>query len=208
MLAYFDLKGWQGRFMRLYLIRHGQTILNQKKCYYGVTDVALNEEGMKQAAGLASLFKDISFDYVVSSPLLRAMQTAKLVLDGRDLPIREDDRLMEQNFGIFEGLTYQEVMNKYPEEYEAWNKDFSNYRIPGGESFSDVRARVDSFIRDLPKEGTVLLTAHKGTLGHLTASLLGLSLTGYWNFVFDQDCYSCIDIEDGFAIIRCLNRRS
>ena len=193
--------------MRLYLIRHGQTVLNQKKCYYGVTDVALNDKGMQQAAGLSFLFKDVRPDYVYSSPLLRATQTARQVLSGLDLKIMTDDRLKEQNFGIFEGLTWQEIMDRYPVEYEAWNKDFSNYRIPDGESFSDVRERVDDFIRDLPLAGTVLLTAHKGTLGHLTASLLGLPLSGYWNFVFDQDCYSCIDIEDGFAIIRCLNRR-
>lgn len=194
--------------MRLYLVRHGETLLNQKRCYYGVTDVPLSERGIQQAVRLSALFKDVHIDRVISSPLLRAVQTAELILQGSGPLIETDDRLKEQDFGIFEGYTHQELVDRFPEEYKAWNAHFSDYRIETGESFRDVRSRVDGFISDLPREGTVLLAAHKGTLGHLVASLLGLPLEGYWNFVFDQDCYSCIDLEDGFAIIRCLNSRT
>ena len=193
--------------MRIYLIRHGETLLNKRKCYYGVTDIALNERGKRQALRLSSFFRDIEFDHVIVSPLSRAVQTAELALQGQAPLIRTDDRLKEQDFGIFEGHNHQEIMENFPEEYDAWNRNFSDYRIPGGESFRDVRERVDDFIKDLlPMEGTILLAAHKGSLGHFMASLLGLPLNGYWNFVFDQDSYSCVDIEDGFAIIRCLNR--
>lgn len=194
--------------MRLYLLRHGETKLNKMKCYYGATDVPLSEKGKQQGLGLAPLFKAVPVDIVIASPLQRAVSTAELVMQGTGPVIRTDNRLMEQDFGIFEGMKHQEIMEKYPEEYRLWNEDFSDYRIPGGESFRDVRDRIDSFIKDLPKEGTVLLAAHKGTLGHLTASLLGLPLEGYWNFVFEQDCYSCIDVEDGYAIVRCLNRKT
>lgn len=193
--------------MRIYLIRHGETNLNQKECYYGVTDVSLNDRGVQQAVRLSSCFRDTAIDMVISSPLKRAVQTADLVMKGRKPVVKTDDRLCEQDFGIFEGFTHRELLQKYPDEYEKWNRNFSDYRIPGGESFLDVRNRIDDFIRDLPREGTILLTAHKGTFGHLAASLAGLPLSGYWNFVFDQDCYSCIDIEDGYAIFRFLNRQ-
>lgn len=193
--------------MRIYLIRHGETVLNQKKCYYGVTDVALSDKGIQQGVRLSLFFKDVSVDRVISSPLIRAVQTAELVMQGRGPVLQTDDRLKEQDFGIFEGYTHQELTERYPKEYKAWNENYSDYRIPGGESFREVRDRVDSFIRELPQEGTMLLSAHKGTLGHLAAALLRLPLEGYWNFVFEQDCYSCIDKEDGFAIIRCLNQK-
>lgn len=193
--------------MRIYLVRHGETVLNQKKCYYGVTDADLSDRGVRQAVSLAPVFNDIKMDQVITSPLLRAVRTADLVMQGKGPVHTRDDRLMEQNFGIFEGYTHDELTRRYPEEYHSWNENFSDYSIPGGESFRDVRVRVDSFIKDLPAEGTLLLVAHKGTLGHLTASLLGMPLEGYWNFVFEQDCYSCIDVEDGFAIVRYLNRR-
>ncbi|MBQ9157685.1 MAG: alpha-ribazole phosphatase [Eubacterium sp.] len=194
--------------MRIYLVRHGETIYNKKKCYYGVTDVPLSDEGSRQIKEMVPAFGNISFDRVISSPLKRAVETASILLNGREIPLKTDDRLMEQNFGIFEGYTYKELSAKYPEELSAWNQDFSDYRIPEGESFSDVRKRIDTFIKDLSRgQGSLLITAHKGTFGHMLAGLLGLSLTGYWNFVFDQGCYSCIDLEDGYAIIRCLNRK-
>ena len=94
--------------------------------------------------------------------------------------IETDRRLEEQHFGIFEGLTYDEIGKKYPEDLKAWNSDYENYRIRQGESFLDVRRRIDSFAEDLlhgedfQGDGKILITAHKGTFGHLLASLLGL----------------------------------
>lgn len=193
--------------MRIYLIRHGQTELNLKKCYYGWTDVPLTLEGRKQAEKMERFFSHCSLDTVIVSPLLRARETAGIVVAGRTKEIETDQRLMEQNFGIFEGCTYEQLQKKYPQELKKWNQDFAKYRIPKGESFLDVRKRIDSFLLDLSKrKGNLLIVAHKGTLGHFLASCLGLPLEGYWNFVFDQGCYSCIDWEDGYAIIRKLNQ--
>ena len=200
--------------MRLYLIRHGETVLNRKRCYYGLTDADLSETGLGQAKAVAKLLEPVAFDRVISSPLTRAVRTAGLVTEGRNPDIAVDERLCEQNFGVFEAKTYEELIRDFPEEMEAWNRNYNDYRIPGGESFADVRARADDFAGMLRREAdgdaagqTWLICAHKGTLGHLTASLLAMPLSGYWNFVFEQDCFSVIDLEDGFAIIRSLNRR-
>lgn len=193
--------------MRIYLVRHGETELNQKKCYYGHMDVGLSEKGVKQAKAIGAFFQNRSFDVVVSSPLIRAVKTAEYILVGREQKIVVDERLSEQNFGIFEGFTYEQLLERYPDEFQSWNQDFSGYRIPGGESFSDVRDRIDNYLKELiGRDGTMLLVAHKGTLGHFLASSLGLPLEGYWNFVFEQGSYSCIDYEDGYAIIRKLNQ--
>ncbi|MFR4398106.1 MAG: alpha-ribazole phosphatase [Anaerobutyricum soehngenii] len=196
--------------MRLYLIRHGETALNVKGCYYGRTDAVLSEKGISQARYLKEILKEVSFDYIVASPLVRAYNTAQIVMEEREQEIFGDRRLMEQDFGIFEGMTYKEIQNTYPKELDAWNEEFSTYRIPKGESFADVRSRAEDFFRDIPsgresKGEKMLIVAHKGTLGHLLAAMLKLPLDGYWNFVFEQGCYSVVDLEDGYAIIRKLN---
>lgn len=196
--------------MKLYLVRHGETALNKKGCYYGKTDAVLSVEGIRQAEYLREIFRGVSFDYAVASPLVRAYNTAQIIMEEREQQIFGDSRLMEQDFGIFEGFTYGELEKKYPEELEQWNEQFSTYRIPQGESFTDVRRRVEAFLKDIPvgaetREETMLVAAHKGTLGHLFAAMLKLPLEGYWNFVFEQGCYSQVDLEDGYAIIRKLN---
>ena len=192
------------------MIRHGETALNVKGCYYGRTDAVLSEKGISQARYLKEILKEVSFDYIVASPLVRAYNTAQIEMEEREQEIFGDRRLMEQDFGIFEGMTYKEIQNTYPKELDAWNEEFSTYRIPKGESFADVRSRAEDFLRDIPsgresKGEKMLIVAHKGTLGHLLAAMLKLPLDGYWNFVFEQGCYSVVDLEDGYAIIRKLN---
>lgn len=195
--------------MRLYLVRHGETILNQKKCYYGDSDVPLSERGVRQAQALGKELKDITFDTILSSPLRRAVDTAKRLCRAgeKEEILITDDRLKEQQFGIFEEMTVGEVCERYPKEWDDWNQDFANYVIPKGESFRQVRERVDCFLAECQEKykGTVLITAHKGTLGHMLASMLQMPLEGYWNFVFEQGCYNIVDLEDGYAIIRGLN---
>ncbi len=189
------------------MIRHGETELNVRGCYYGFTDTGLTAKGRSQAEELGRFFCGKVWDHIVVSPLKRAVDTAVLASGYQVSDFKMDPRLKEQNFGIFEGKTYEELKKEYPTELNAWNTDFSNYRIPGGESFSDVRTRVDEWVREIPRgDGDMLLVAHKGTLGHMMASLLGMPLEGYWNFVFEQGCYGCIDLEDGYAIVRKLNQ--
>lgn len=213
--------------MKIYLVRHGETTLNARGCYYGRTDVCLSGRGRRQAEELRNFFGQVPLDAVVTSPLKRAAETAEIILSGRGtvaegawrestteaIKIYRDERLCEQDFGIFEGLTYRELTKRYPEQLDAWNRDYFGYRIPEGESFLDVRRRVELFFGDLKEraatagwESALLLVAHKGTLGHFLAVSLGLPPEGYWNFVFEQGCYSRIDLEDGYAIIRKLNQ--
>lgn len=209
--------------MELYLIRHGETVWNQEGRYYGHSDVELALEGRLQAQRLGKYLKKIEFDYIFTSPLKRAIETARACVSEEAFAekIIREPRLMEQNFGLFEGKTYQQLKKEYPEELTLWNSDWQEYCLPCGESFHDVRIRVEDFVTDLWKWGQsmekrqeglsekagkkILIAAHKGTFGHMLAALLHMPLSGYWNFVFEQGTYSRIDIEDGYAIIRCLN---
>ena len=191
--------------MELFLVRHGETTWNKEGRYYGHSDVPLSDKGIAQAKKLGNYFRKIEFDKVIISPLIRAVDTARALTDHE---LETEERLMEQNFGQFEGKTYGELQQEFPEELECWNRDHQEYCLPEGESFHMVRERVDDFLQDLWKEeGKVLVVAHKGTLGHLFASMLGLPLSGYWNFVFEQGTFSKVDLEDGFAIIRSINQK-
>ncbi|MBE5955885.1 MAG: alpha-ribazole phosphatase [Lachnospiraceae bacterium] len=190
--------------MELYLVRHGETEWNREGRYYGHKDIGLSEAGLLQAKELGEYMKKISFDKVISSPLCRACDTAKELTAQQ---IQTDERLKEQNFGLFEGKTYVELMDEYPMELKAWNENHEQYCLPEGESFLDVRARVEAFVKDLEKDsGKILIVAHKGTFGHMLAALMNLPPSGYWNFVFEQGTYSKIDLQDGFAILRSINR--
>lgn len=190
--------------MELFLVRHGETVWNQEGRYYGHSDVPLSENGIMQAKKMGEYFHNVSFDKVIVSPLKRAVDTAKALTDQT---LCYDERLLEQNFGKFEGKTYMELKKEFPKELSLWNNNHEEYCLPEGESFHMVRDRVEAFLSDLWKEeGKVLLVAHKGTLGHLLAAMLEMPLSGYWNFVFEQGTYSKIDLEDGFAIIRSINK--
>ena len=107
--------------MELYLVRHGETIWNQEKRYYGHSDVGLAPSGYQQAEELGTYFKKIKFDEVIVSPLIRAKETAK-ALTNQSFFL--EPRLMEQNFGLFEGKTYQQLQREYPKELKEWNQDW------------------------------------------------------------------------------------
>ena len=148
----------------LYIIRHGKTDWNQKYKLQGRTDIPLNEEGIEMARQACERYKDVHFDVCYCSPLTRARQTAELLLEGRDVPVIYDDRLLEMGFGIYEGTEY--VYDKpdcpvrelffHPEKYKAEG---------GAESLQDLFARTGSFLEEvaypLVKEGKdVLIVGH------------------------------------------------
>lgn len=90
----------------LYIMRHGKTDWNAKHKLQGRTDIPLNEEGIQMAEQAKEKYKDVNFDICYCSPLVRAKQTAEIVLEGRNIPIVYDDRLMEMCFGVYEGVTH------------------------------------------------------------------------------------------------------
>ena len=85
----------------VYIMRHGKTDWNAKHKLQGRTDIPLNEEGIQMAEQAKEKYKDVNFDICYCSPLVRAKQTAEIVLEGRNIPIVYDDRLMEMCFGVY-----------------------------------------------------------------------------------------------------------
>ena len=152
--------------LRLLLVRHGQTEWNALRRYQGHSDLPLNGKGLEQARQLAARLQPLTIDLAFSSDLLRAVQTADLLVHGRGLTAQPDARLRELNFGILEGHTFDEGLALWPEMINAWVAD--NNRPPtGGEPLDDLTRRVTQFYEELTRAAdgkTVLLVAHGGPL--------------------------------------------
>lgn len=136
--------------MRLYVIRHGQTDWNKQKRLQGRADVPLNENGIALAKIVGERLKEIPFLFAVSSPLSRAMETARLALGGRDIPVYPDERIGEMSFGDWEGLTYQDSTQIPNGMIENFFHNTDLYETPpNGESFSEVIARTHDLYEEL-----------------------------------------------------------
>lgn len=195
--------------MELILVRHGETEGNRKGTYIGCTDISLNEEGLKQAALLRDKLKDEHIARILCSPLKRASETAEIINQAHYLDIEYSDSLIERNFGIWESLTWEEIKNKYPDEYELWNKDWKEYCIEGGESARAAYLRAVSFVESLIAQNSheaLLLVTHAGCIKAIVAHLLGLGLEGTWHLKIDNGRITRIVINDeGYAYLTLLN---
>jgi len=154
----------------LWLVRHGQTDWNQENRLQGQQDIPLNENGLKQAYRLAEQLAQIDFDVAYTSDLSRARSTAEIVLKGREIPLVVDERLRERNFGHWEGLPYEGVRVKFPDEHAARQADPVGYCIPQGESLNDVAVRLCHSAREIHHAyptGKVLVVSHGHALSIL-----------------------------------------
>lgn len=144
--------------MRLFVTRHGQTTWNVLNKICGRTDAPLTELGRQQAAALAEKTADLGIDLIIASPLQRAVDTAKAVSEACGAPIITDGRLIEQDYGIFEGKDRKDP------GFQA-NKRLFAYRYPQGESMMQLAGRVYGLLEDVKgkyADKTVLLVCHNG----------------------------------------------
>lgn len=166
---------------RLWLVRHGETEGQSSIRYHGANDVPLSDVGRAQIRALLPLLRGVRFAQVVHSPLSRAAESARILVDGLAAtglaPASEaaDERLREISFGACEGLTREEIDARFPSfwsDYEAGKTD----RFPEGEPRSTFAARVTEGVQALAAAdwtGDALLVAHRGIVGQAIQHLLG-----------------------------------
>lgn len=200
----------------IYLVRHGESTLNVKKVYYGWTDCQLSEDGIRQANHIKKISQNIDYEYIISSPLKRALNTAQIIQSNKELinntkEIIIDDRIKEINFGDWENKSFKQLQDLNSDTFNKWCTDWKNTAPPCGESFMDLYKRVVEFTNHLTEEyqnENVLVVAHQGTLRIIVSYLLKLNEDGYWNFEFEQGTYSHIQLDERkHCTIKCLNRR-
>ena len=193
------------------LLRHGQTPMSVQKRYAGRSDPPLTEAGVQQAAAAAKRLAPAGFGVIVTSPLLRTVQTAQAVAAVTGAAVVTDDGFRETDFGAWEGLTFAEVRERWPAELSAWLAD-PEIAPPGGESFTDVSARVTAALDRLlaARAGqTVLVVSHVTPIKTLVAAALLAPPAALYRMHLDVAALCEIDwYTDGPAVLRSFNDTS
>ena len=193
------------------LLRHGQTPMSVQKRYAGRTDAPLTEVGVQQAAAAAKRLASAGLGVIVTSPLRRTVQTAQAVAAVTGAAVVTDDGFRETDFGAWEGLTFAEVRERWPAEISAWLAD-PDVAPPGGESFTDVSARVTGALdRVLAARAgqTVLIVSHVTPIKMLVAAALLAPPAALYRMHLDVAALSEIDwYADGPAVLRSFNDTS
>lgn len=146
------------------LIRHGEAE-KAKGCAIGQTDLPLSDTGRKQAKILARSLCHVPFEHLYTSPLLRTRETAAEIeteCNHTAVPCAE---FAEINLGDWDGLSFQQIKKQFPNEYIKRGVDFANYRPPKGESFADLKQRVQSGLdKILTHQKPVVIVTHAGVI--------------------------------------------
>jgi alpha-ribazole phosphatase len=193
---------------RLYLVRHGQVADGHTHRYHGNNDIGLSPQGVRQFEQLAADLAALDLAGIYASDLTRAWTGAEIISRGREVAPQAVPEFREVHFGAWEGLSFTEISERYPEELEARFRDLTTFRIPGGESLLDVRDRALPRLNDLVArhaETAFIIVAHAGVNRVILSEALGLSLD--YLFRLDQN-YGCLNVIDYFpdmAVVRLIN---
>lgn len=204
--------GWgpaRGQATRTLLLRHGETALSAERRFAGRGDIPLTDAGRDQAAAAAArLARYGGIDAIVTSPLLRARQTAEAVARATGAPLQVEQDLAETDFGKWEGLTFAEASQRWPDEMSAWLGG-AEVAPPGGESFAAVGLRVSAALDRLldgPPGRTLLLVSHVTPIKSLVCRALLAPPQALFRMHLDVASLCEVDwYSDGPAVVRSLN---
>lgn len=161
--------------MNFLMIRHGETSWNAEKKIQGSTDIPLNETGRLQAEALGEQIQreGISISRIYTSRQLRARQTAGILSNRLGLEVRMLDGLEEMNMGVWEGLNWEEVEERFPEEFARWSRERRYIPAPGGESYQEVLERLIPTLGLVAgqESGDVLVVTHSAVIMSLLSFL-------------------------------------
>jgi ribonuclease H / adenosylcobalamin/alpha-ribazole phosphatase len=196
---------------RLILVRHGETPMTKQGRYSGRGDVPLTDEGAAQAMAAGGRVAGISRDVtaVLSSPLRRCVQTAEMIAaQVGGVPVTVVDGLIECDFGAWEGLTFAEVQERWPDEMAAWLNS-ADVAPPGGESFRTVSARVRGAVATAVEAyggGVVVLVSHVTPIKLVLQDALAATDVFLHRLYLDAAGVSTMDVwPDGNIAVRSVN---
>jgi probable phosphoglycerate mutase len=167
---------------RVFLVRHGATVLTAEDRFAGATNVQLSDEGRGQASRLAERLRETKIAAVYASPLDRTIETARILAGPHNLEVALCDGMREISHGHWEQMTRKEVDEKFPKEAEEWEKDPYTFAPTGGESGLAVTARALPALMDILRAHPcqkILVVSHKATIRLLLSSLLGFDPRRY-----------------------------
>jgi len=193
----------------VWLVRHGQTRLNLERRYQGGSDSPLTDYGRLQMAAVATRLRRVPFGAALVSPAERTRLAAGAILAGRQgVHAQLDPAWAETNHGRWEGLTYREVLARYPAEARArWGQGIHG-RAEGGESLAETQVRIAAAWQALlqtQRGGRVLVVTHATPIQLVLCQCFGLGASEHWRWRIDLGSITCLDVYAGGAIVRMVN---
>lgn len=192
---------------KLFLLRHGETKANLELRYQGRGNSSLSEIGIEESKLLANSLEDIKFSAIYSSTLERSFETATIVAEKHNLEVEKLSGMIERDYGIFEGLSFKEIKEKYTEIYESWLKHPDKTIIPKAETLEEIQKRGVESIEGLVKKHkgqTFCVVGHGGINRTILFHYMNLSLDNFWRIKQDNCCINIIEF-DHIPIVTLLN---
>ena len=191
----------EGRF---FLIRHGETEFNRLGVFRGRYEVDLNDRGKRQAEEIGAVLKGERIDFLLTSPLSRAVETAAIIARSIGVDYRVDEAFNNIDLGEWQGVEKKRIQQDYPREWKMWTTEPEQLVIPGGETVEQVRARAFARLVELTgaEAGTFAIVTHRSVIKTLAASLLGVPAPYFWRFYMDNAAFSVFSYGDsGFTLL-------
>ncbi|OPY73715.1 MAG: Phosphoserine phosphatase 1 [Syntrophorhabdus sp. PtaU1.Bin002] len=195
---------------RIVLVRHGETTdEDTKKIYKGTLDIPLSAKGIVRLKRVASHLALHNLDCIYTSVLSRAVESGRIIAGPHNLDIISDSSLNELHFGRWQGLSFNEIAEKYPDNLSLWLQDPENHPPLGGEPLLQAQKRIMGKFREIVdrhKGGNVGIVAHGGALRIIVCTLLSVKLCNMFRVAQDHGCINIVDIyDDSNPVITLLN---
>jgi probable phosphoglycerate mutase len=194
---------------RIILVRHGETEWNRVERFRGRADVPLNGTGLAQAKAMA---RRVAAEWrpvaIYSSPLTRAVKTAEAVAWHFDLRVEVNSGLIDIDYGEWQGLTPDEVRERWPKIVDAWYNAPHTAQIPNGETLDDLRVRAMSTVNEMAKRHkgqTIVLVGHTVINRIILLAVLGLGNDRFWRLRQDTCAINVFEVEGGVFTLVSLN---
>jgi len=216
-------------FTKIYLIRHGETEGAETKRYKGHINVPLSEKGIRQMERVAEYIVGATpcgcpgqaqrpartqgiagLSSVYCSDLSRAVKSAELIAEPHGLKPVIMPELRERNFGIWEGMTFDEIKGKYPEEFVAWTGNPLKFSPMQGESTIEVRDRALKVFNEIVEKHTghnFAIVSHGGINRVILCELLGVPLENIFRVEQDYGCLNVVELWDNYPVVKLINGR-
>ncbi len=194
---------------RLYLIRHGRVVGHEQLRYNGHYDVELGEEGRREVMRLSDHLGKVEFSALYSSDLRRSHESALILAERWGKEVRKLPSLREIYLGMWEGLTRDEVVERFPSARGFTFRDLATRGVDGGETLQELRARVMPTVMDIlhtHRGDNVCMVAHGGVNRVILCEAMGLDMENFFRIEQDYGCLNIIDyFSDGFSLVKLLN---
>ncbi len=193
--------------MLIFLVRHAESTWNRLKKIQGQKDPPLSPYGRKEANLVAKRFKGLSFEAIYSSPLKRALETARIIA-GKKAKIQVEQDLREIALGDWEGKSLSQIRKKFGEAFDRWAIRPTRVPIPNGEDFKSFVRRVRKTLRSIEhrhKDGNVLVVCHGGVISTYVTFVLNLTPDDVWCVTVKNGSVTIVEVKDGMRRLVTFN---